>query len=406
MLQIKMQRSFHTSSILQAIKPYSKPHSSRQGVRSFEKNFESSKRKTEQKIWDQKGISKDEFFVRKYGNISPEERKRLDDKVTRQRLLREARKRHEMGDDYFRKPEPRMTLNPLCEYVFGTHPVIAALSAGKRGAYNRLFIYNVKEHTNKILQLAKKYGVKVEEKNTKGEMNMLSSNGVHNGVVLETKPLLIPLITELGKADGETGEYSISEIDELHDTLKEHKKTVVRSSEFLRYPLGIYVDGVTDPHNIGNIIRSAYFLGADLMVVPEHDSARLGPVAAKTSAGALDLMTIYSTEHSLKFVDRARANGWNVICTSTKPNEEELAALKKHASHLENKFIEAADLPGLMNNAPVLLVFGSEGDGVRTNLKFRSDYLVGLNKGREGDDIVDSLNVGVAAGMLISKCLE
>lgn len=404
-----MLRNFHTSSVCQAIKPYSKPHSAREGVRSFEKNFETRERRSDQKIWDQRGISKDEFFSRKYGNIKPEDRKRLDEKVARQRRMREARKQHERGDDFYQKPAPpKFTLNPLCEYVYGTHPVIAALSSGKRGAFNRLFIFNPKEQTSRILQLAKKFGVKVEEKNSKGEMNMISSNGVHNGVVLETKPLPFPSIEEVGPCDSETGEYSISLYDGLSNTTTSSTMTVARTTpeKHAKYPLGIYLDGITDPHNVGNIVRSAFYMGVDFIVLPDHDSARLGPVAAKTSVGALDLMTIYKTEDSLGFVDLARRNGWNVISTSTKPTEVELTEMKKHGEHLKDKFIEVADLPGLMDLAPVILVFGSEGAGIRTNLKFRSDYLVGLEKGRQGDDIVDSLNVGVAAGLLISKCLE
>lgn len=365
-----------------------------------------------EKIWDQLNISKHEFFIRKYGNISPEERKKLDNKVARQKSLREARKRHELGDDYDKpKRPPKMALNLLSEYVYGTHPVISALTSGKRSTFSKLYIHNPKEQTSKILQLSKKFGLKVVEKNTKGEMNTLSSNGVHNGVVLETRPLTIPLAETFGEHfSGETGEYTVTVVDELTNETSEvfHKVARQTPHNYKKFPFGIFLDGVTDPQNIGNIVRTAYYLGADFMVVPESQSARLGPVAAKAAAGALDMLPIYRLDDPMGLVDSVSGNGWNVVSTSSKLSEDELNETKeKHRGHLQQKYVDFADLPALMSQAPMLMIFGSEGAGVRTNLKFRSDYLVGLNKGREDPDgLVDSLNVGTAAALFISKCFE
>lgn len=400
-----MFRKLHTTAALRA----GKTAAPRTG-KGKPKYFKADESKSG-KIWDQMKISKDEFFIRKYGNISPEERKKLDDKVKRQKTLREARRKHELGDDYDQPQRaPKMALNPLCEYVYGTHPVISALTSGKREAFSRLFIHNNKEHTQKILLLAKNFGVKVVEKDTKGEMNVLSSNGVHNGVVLETKPLVMPLILTLEAANGETGEFAVTVMDERTGSENTINHTVARTTphNYKRFPFGLFLDGITDPQNAGSILRTAYYLGVDFVVLPESESARLGPVAAKASAGALDLLTIYKTDHTLGFLDNARKSGWNVVTTSSRVGEDELNATKaKHRSLLESKYIEAQELPSLMNSGPMLMVMGSEGAGVRTNIKFRSDYLVGLNKGRsEADEVVDSLNVGVAAGLLISKCFE
>lgn len=401
-----MLRSFHTTAanaakMVKNVKPGSK----------YGKRF-NVETKPGEKVWDKLNISKHEFFIRKYANITPEEKKKLDDKVARQKRLREARKRHELGDDYDKpRNSPKMALNPLSEYLYGTHPVISALTASKRSAFNRLYIHNPKEHTAKILQLAKKYGVKVVEKDTKGEMNMLSSNGVHNGVVLETRPLQLPLVESLGERfDKDTGEYTVTLVDERTNETYEETHAVTRTvgHNHGKYPFGIFLDGVTDPQNLGNIIRSAYYLGADFMVVPESDSARLGPVAAKAAAGALDVLPIYKLDGPMSLVDNVKKNGWNVVSTSSKLGEDDLNATKgKHREHLEQKYIDYADLPGLMTQAPMLMIFGSEGAGVRTNLKFKSDYLVGLNKGNaDSEGLVDSLNVGTAAALLISKCFE
>lgn len=406
-----MFRQLHTSAA-RAAKPAVKKHGAQKAMQGVGKRFKTPDEKSDVKIWDQLNISKHEFFIRKYGSITPDERKRLDNKVQRQKLLRESRRKHELGDDYDSpRRESKMTINPLSEYVFGTHPVISALTAGKRNAFSKLYIHNPKEHTGKILQLAKKYGIKVVEKNSKGEMNTLSGNGVHNGVILETRPLPLPLVESVGEHfNKETGEFSVTEIDEQTNETNQTLHTVARQvpHNYNKYPFGIFLDGITDPQNIGNIVRSAYYLGADFMVLPQSESARLGPVAAKAAAGALDMLPIYKLDEPLAFVDFVRANGWNVVSTSSKLGEDELAATKeKHRELLQQKYIEYSDLPSLMNLAPMLMIFGSEGAGVRTNLKFKSDYLVGLNKGRaDPEGVVDSLNVGTAAGLLMSKCFE
>ncbi|KAF3993418.1 hypothetical protein FT663_00441 [Candidozyma haemuli var. vulneris] len=404
------KRCFHTTSPQQAVRAVFKSHNPKKGIKKFDDNFTTSAKKDDRKVWERMGISKDEFFVRKYGNITPEERKKLDEKVAKQRRLREERRKHELGDSYVEKSERGpITLNPLSEYVYGTHPVISALSAGKRESFNKLYTFNPREQTPKILQLAKQYGIKVVEKKSKAEMNRLSSNGIHNGVVLETKPLHLPSLFDVEVSEGE---YTITCINE--ETGKREKSTheLARGTERPgkdTYPLGIYLDGITDPMNFGNIVRSAYFLGVDFIVVPSHDSARIGPVTAKASAGALDMMPIYQSDEVMPFFDRLKKNGWNVVSTSAKPSEAQLESMKdNHAAHVENKFVESNDLPVLLSESPILLVLGSEGSGIKKNLVLRSDYLVAMNKGRVDDEknIVDSLNVGTAAAMIISRCLD
>lgn len=404
-------RRFHTSLIGQAIKPVFKPHDLKKGLKKFNDSFNTgSNCRPEQKIWDKLNISKHEYFIRKYAHISPEKRKALDDKVTRQRSLREQRRKHEMGDDYDLPRKPRPALNPLAEYLFGTHSVLSALTAGKREAFSTLYIQKSKDNVREIVRAARKFGVRVVEKSSKGEMNTLSSNGVHNGVVLETKPLLIPEIHDLDlKFDGTDGLYSVTVYDEETDVPVQKACHVARTTaaNANKHPLGVFVDGITDPQNLGSIVRSAYFLGADFLVIPSSESARLGPVAAKASAGALDLLPIYKADRSLHFVESAKRNGWCIVTTSSRQSQDDLAALReKHRVHVSNKYIEASDLAGLLHASPMLMILGSEGSGVRANMKLRSDFLVGLDKRRLGEDLVDSLNVGVAAGLLISKCFE
>lgn len=405
-----------------SIKPVFKSHYLNEGVKQFDKNFPKQQKR---KAWEDRKETKDEFFMRKYGSMSDKEKESMNQKVERQRRARKERKdadrqhRRDEKEQHFSRFGGNRSFgqafkNPLSEYVYGTFPVMAALKANKRSLFNKIITHNPREATGEIFRLAKQFGLRIDRKDSKGELNVLSDNGVHNGIILETKPLELPIISTLGDCDPETGKYQVSIVNELYNTEVQQVENVVRNfreESTTKFPLGLYLDGITDPQNIGAIIRSAYYLGADFIVVPEHDTARLGPVANKASAGALDLTNIYQTVDSLKFIERVKKSGWNVIATSAKPNSDELYDLKlKHEkveTHLKNKFIEADDLPGLMSQSPILLVMGSEGEGVRTNLKIKSDYLVGLSKGRRADaDIVDSLNVSVACGLLISKCFD
>ena len=197
----------------------------------------------------------------------------------------------------------------------------------------------------------------------------------------------IPYIKEVGHA--ENGEYKLA-IEELDDAaavdddgeVKVKTKKVIRDDDIEQieelYPLSLYLDEITDPQNMGSILRSAYFFGVDFIVVPNHSTAKLGPVANKASAGALDLIDIYQTGSSLKFIDSVRQNGWHVISTSGRPTggtkSKEIIHAENDADvdvdvdvdqpHLKNKFIELQDLRTILKKTPVMLIIGSEGSGV------------------------------------------
>ncbi|EGW33341.1 uncharacterized protein SPAPADRAFT_137264 [Spathaspora passalidarum NRRL Y-27907] len=411
------------------IKPVFKPHfSNPNDVRSFEKNLPLTKKVG--RPWENMNISKDEFFQRKYGNISPEERERLNEKVSRQRRMREARvskelaareaKRQEMFEEKRNQRKEargytgnssysvsRAKYDSVYEYIYGTHSVKSALLANKRGL-NTLYVHNCQDPT--IVKLAKDaYNLRIVERESKGDLNLLTKNGVHNGVVLEANSLVIPYIESVGGS--EDGQYKLSLIDDATNRPTEETRPVARANdkEESLHPLALYLDEITDPQNMGSVLRTAFFYGVDFVVLPDHTTARLGPVANKASAGAMDQMNIYQTDSSLKFLQSVRDNGWSLVSTSGKPDEAQMADLKgkdgKIVENLKSKFIELSELRSLLHDGPVMLVIGSEGAGVRTNIKIKSNYLVGIPKLRQNDTLVDSLNVGVATGIIIGSCV-
>lgn len=369
-------------------------------LKSFDKHFPTSQK---QKPWEKARLSKDEYFMRRYNLIDNDKRQALTEKVQRQKRARKQRRENEkQGSNYksqsyesqtFESEGSRRTpiKNPLREYVYGTHPVLSSLTARKRHLIDRLFVHNAKDSINDILRLAKAYNIKVESRN-KNDLNILTNNGVHNGVVLETSPLEWPYIALLGEANN--GSYNVNMDTEGYSQSIE--KPVARKGG--KYPLGIYLDEVTDPQNVGAIVRSAYYLGVDFIIVPSHSSARMGPAAAKASAGALDLLDIYQTRSGFKMVRELKLSlslslslspPWTIIAAGTANN---------------NNPIDPSQLSSVLDESPVLLILGSEGLGIRTNLLHLADFSVTIDNNRDiRDSIVDSLNVGVASAVLISR---
>lgn len=357
---------------------------------SIDKHFPSPPKV--QKEWEKRGISKDEFFVKKYSFMSDDKKKQLQQKTDRQnrfkqhkrdnRPIREQRVREEASED----SSPSLFDNALVENVYGRHAVLSALKSKKRQLFEKLMYMKGKTPITEILKLCEKYGIKTELVTSRQKLDQFTNKGVHNGVALTTRKLDLPTLAELGETNVETGEYKLKIWNDVFNSQIDVTKRVQNQST---NPLGIYLDEVTDPQNVGAIIRSAYYLGVDFIVTPSHNTARLGPVAAKAAAGALDLMDIYQVENSLKFIREVSKSDWSIVTTDIALND---------------KVVDQGMLPSILDKTPVLLVLGSEGSGVRTNIKNLSDFFIKLSKNRrDQDNIVDSLNVSAAASVIISS---
>lgn len=285
--------------------------------------------------------------------------------------------------------------SPLSEFIYGTNSVFAALSAKRREYFSRLLTFNPKPEDQEIIDLAKKENIRVQRAKDKNELNILSNNGVHNGFVLETKPMTPQPIHYLDESNFEKGTYRIID-DELGEKITRECKTENP------HPFGVYLDEISDPHNVGAIIRSAYFLGADFVVVSSKNCAPLSPVVSKTSVGAIEFLPIYSATSPLSFLDKSREKGWIVVSGAEASHPTD----SKINQTLRSKEFEYGALNSLLGESPVLLVVGSEGKGIRTTMKLRSDYLVQIASHQNVNPMVDSLNVSVATGLLIQKIMD
>lgn len=145
-------------------------------------------------------------------------------------------------------------------------------------------------------------------------------------------------------------------------------------------PFIVALDGITDPHNLGAIIRSAECAGAHGVVIPERRAAGLSPAAAKAAAGALNHMPVARVKNLNRTLEDLKAAGLWVV-----------------GAAMDGENAWTADLTG-----PVALVIGSEGDGISRLALEKCDRVVSVPvKGH-----IDSLNASVAAGVLMYEILR
>lgn len=145
-------------------------------------------------------------------------------------------------------------------------------------------------------------------------------------------------------------------------------------------PFLIVLDGVTDPQNLGAIIRTAACVGAHGVIVPERRAVGLTPSAVKASAGAIETVKV--------------ARVTNLTRT--------LETLKKQGVWLYAADMDGEDYRKVSFSGPMALIVGAEGEGVSRLVLEACDYKVSLPM-RGG---VGSLNASVAAGILMYAALN
>ena len=140
-------------------------------------------------------------------------------------------------------------------------------------------------------------------------------------------------------------------------------------------PLLVCLDQVTDPRNLGAVARSAEGAGATGIVLPAHQSARVTPVVARASAGAVEHLPIAVVPNLARFLAAAKG-----------------PSLWVYGADTSGEPMWETDLTG-----GIALVFGAEGKGLRPLVRRTCDAAVSIPlAGR-----VESLNVSVAAAVLL-----
>lgn len=142
-------------------------------------------------------------------------------------------------------------------------------------------------------------------------------------------------------------------------------------------PLLLVLDGITDPHNFGAILRNADAAGCLGVVVAKDRACPLTPTVARASAGALEHVSLCQVTNLSRALETMKGKGFWIFGL---------------AGEAEAEILFGADLSG-----PVALVVGSEGKGLRPNVRRQCDHLLSIPMAGS----VSSLNASVAAGVAL-----
>ncbi len=234
------------------------------------------------------------------------------------------------------------------EWVVGRNPVLEALEA--EIPVKSAYIAEGAERDDRlreILKLAANRNIALLEV-TRNEMDRLTGGAIHQGVALQLPS------------------FEYAHPDDL----------LAAALASATEPLIVALDSITDPRNLGAIVRSAAAFGAHGVLIPERRSAGMTAAAWKTSAGAAARIPI------------ARATNLNRTLRAYAAAGLTLIGLDGRAT---------ADLGEVDSSGPLVLVVGSEGDGLSRLVREACDSLASIPIAAQ----VESLNAGVAAGIAL-----
>lgn len=232
--------------------------------------------------------------------------------------------------------------------LYGRRPVVELLRAGRRPAAV-LIAHGLRPSAvvGEIRRLAADAGVPVRRVD-RAELDRVTAGGNHQGVAAETP------------------RYRYASVDD-----------VVGASD----AAVLFLDGVTDPHNLGSLLRSAEGAGFGGVVVPAHRAAGVTAAVRRVSAGAAEIVPVARVANLGAAVERARGAGLWIV------------GLDADA---------AADIYGAGLSRPLGLVLGSEDRGISKGVRARCDEIVRIpGRGR-----LSSLNVAIAGAIAMYELVR
>ena len=231
--------------------------------------------------------------------------------------------------------------------IEGRNPVAEALKSGRN--IDKLYIKKGQNQGSiiPIIAMAKKKGIQITEVDSH-KLDSMSETGAHQGVI----------------ALCAAAEYKT--VEDILNIAKEKGEP----------PFIVILDRVTDPRNLGSVIRTANCAGVHGVLISKHDSVGLTSVCAKASAGAVEYTPVARVNNLAKTIDELKKQ--NIWVTGADASGE--------------RDLYESDLKGA-----VAIVIGSEGEGISRLVLDKCDFKVKIPmKGN-----VNSLNASVAAALFI-----
>jgi 23S rRNA (guanosine2251-2'-O)-methyltransferase len=242
------------------------------------------------------------------------------------------------------------------EWLYGIHALTAVL---EREPQRILEIYIAKgrddERLHTLINLARKNGLGIQFCNKK-ILDDKAQGESHQGVVARAQP---------AKA------LSENDLDEI----------ITHAQNMGKAPFLLVLDGVTDPHNLGAVLRSADAAGVDAVIVTKDKSASLNATVRKVACGAADVIPLIQVTNLSRTLAELQEKAIWVVGTAGEAQQ----------SVFDCKM-----------NGPIALVMGAEGKGMRRLTRERCDELIKLPM----HGTVSSLNVSVATGICLYEILR
>lgn len=236
------------------------------------------------------------------------------------------------------------------EWVVGRNPVFEALLAGM--PVKGIYVAEGADRDSRLTEIMK-FGAENSLpllQISRGELDRLTGGAVHQGVALQ-----LPA-------------YEYAHPDDLMADAMDDEDTA---------GLVVFCDGITDPHNLGAIIRSAAAFGAHGVVIPERRSASMTAVAWKSSAGAAARIPVAMCTNLNRTIESYAKAGFTVVGLAGEGD------------------VQIDEIPGV--DGPLVVVVGSEGDGLARLTREKCDHLASIPIASE----VESLNASVATSIAL-----
>jgi len=234
----------------------------------------------------------------------------------------------------------------MSKLIYGRNPVLSSLGENR---VEKIFL-DVGFTNREILQKLTAKKVVIERVET-ARLDELSNHGVHQGIIASVLDFHY---------------YSLEEI--------------LSASRSKKYPLIVILDSLKDPHNLGAILRTCDAFGVDGVILKKHDQVPLNATVAKVSTGAIDHVKVCEASNLSNIIQKLKDEGFWIVASDG-------------SASMSYRDLDA--------QRALALILGSEGQGVSELLLRRSDYVVKIPMFGH----VNSLNVSVAAGILISSII-
>jgi 23S rRNA (guanosine2251-2'-O)-methyltransferase len=236
------------------------------------------------------------------------------------------------------------------DLIYGRHPVLAALESDRQ--LNRVWIvsnlrYDPRFHS--LLLEAKTKGTVIDEVGMR-RLDQITHGGNHQGVAAQAAP------------------YAYTDLGDL----------IAQAKASNTSPVIVILDGITDPHNLGAIIRTTEAIGAQGLVIPQRRAVAITSAVKKVASGALEHLPVARVINLSRSLEELKEAGFWIYGTTSSTGS--------------SKFLHTIDFQGAIG-----LVIGSEGEGLSLLTQRCCDALVSIPLTGK----TPSLNASVAAAIAL-----